>query len=318
MAFLAGIDEAGYGPFVGPFAVGFSMFRVPEIDTDLWQVLEPAAVKKPGRKDHRLKVDDSKKVHSGKYGRARLERSVAAFRQLIEADQTDVKSWIRNAPAGPTPWLMRAPWLASLEGQLCPSVSAERTTLDTAALHRCLQAQGCALDAFGCRLTPAGEWNHWIQTTRNKGETLFQITMEVVRHLLDRTGHAPLRIELDRHGGRLHYGSRLYKALSPSRIESHGETKAGSTYTLHYPNRQVQLRFSEKADETHLPVSLASLAAKQSRERCMDAFNTFWAQHLPETKPTKGYGVDGKRWLGEVEGLLEGFRVDTGVVRRVR
>jgi hypothetical protein len=317
VVFLAGIDEAGYGPFVGPFVVGFSLFRVPSLETDLWPILEKAAVRKPSRKDHRLKVDDSKKVHSGPLGRGRLERSVAAFRELVDPGKRDFYTWIRNAPAGPSIWLDRSPWLSSMQGLLCPSVSTERCQLDAAALHRCLDNGGCNLDSFGARTVPAGEWNQWIAQTQNKGETLFQITMEVVRHLLARTGHSPLRLELDRHGGRLHYGAKLHQALKPKAVVSHGETPGGSTYTLQFPDREVQLRFSEKADEKHLPVSLASLAAKQSRERCMDDFNAWWAGKLPELKPTKGYGVDGKRWLAEALPQLP-ERLPLKVLRRTR
>ena len=317
MVFLAGIDEAGYGPFVGPFTVGFSLFRVPNLEVDLWQVLDKAATRKPSRKDRRLRVDDSKKVHSGPLGRGRLERSVAAFRELQNPGAMDFQSWAKSAPAGPSIWLDHSPWLRNLEVPFCPSVNHDRSRLDAVSLRQCLDGGGCTLDAFGARLVPAGEWNQWIQKTSNKGETLFQLTMEVVRHLLDRTGHAPLRIELDRHGGRLHYAPKLKAALQPEQIIHHGETSGGSTYTLRFADREVQIRFSEKADSTHLPVALASLAAKQSRERSMDLFNQWWLEQAPDLTGTKGYGVDGKRWLKDVEAVMPSG-LNKNVLRRIR
>ena len=90
MAFLAGIDEAGYGPFVGPLSVGWSLFRVPDPGTDLWKTLKGPVARKPNRKDPRLRVDDSKKVHSGPLGRQRLERAVAAFRRVAEPRRGDM------------------------------------------------------------------------------------------------------------------------------------------------------------------------------------------------------------------------------------
>ncbi len=318
MVFLAGVDEAGYGPFVGPFTVGFSLFRVPEFDTDLWPLLNGPVVRKAARGDPRVRVDDSKRVHQGRLGRGRLERSVAAFREVLHPGEDDVHAWLEAAPAGPGSWVARSPWLSQLSGRLCPSVSRERTRLDAAAIGRALRIGGCTLDAFGSRAVPAGEWNDWIERTRNKGETLFHLTMEVVRHLLERTGDAPLRIELDRHGGRRSYGSRLQKALQPQRLIRHGETGGGSTYTLVFADREVQLRFSEGADQKFFCVSLASLAAKQTRERCMDAFNQWWLERLPQVAATKGYGVDGKRWLAETAELAAAFGVDEAVLRRTR
>ncbi len=317
MVFLAGIDEAGYGPFVGPFTVGYSLFRVPDLEIDLWQALDKVATRTPSRKDRRLRVDDSKKVHSGPLGRGRLERSVAAFRELSNADAIDFQSWVKAPPAGPSIWLDRSPWLRDLEVPFCPSVSHDRSRLDAVGLRQCMDRNGCSLDAFGSRVVPVGEWNQWIRRTSNKGETLFQVTMEVVRLLLDRTGHSPLRIELDRHGGRMHYAPKLKDALKPDLIVHHGETSGGSTYTLKFANRDVQIRFSEKADGNYLPVALASLAAKQSRERSMDLFNQWWLQQAPDLTATKGYGVDGKRWLREVDAFMPSG-LNKEVLKRIR
>ena len=322
MVFVAGIDEAGYGPFVGPFVVGFSLFRVPDWELDLWKLLHPAARPKPPRGDRRLLwLDDSKKVHSGKYGRDRLERSVAGFAELCQpglpAADDGLDRFVRCTPSGPARWLDAAAWLGRMDESLCPWIDPDRARLDAAALRRALEAGGCGLDDFGCRAVPAGEWNDWIEQTDNKSETLFMVTMDVVRHLLARTGHAPLRIELDQHGARRQYGPRLARALAPDRVERHGETRGGSAYTLHFGERAVQFRFSQKADETHAPVSLASLAAKLVRERAMDRFNRWWQERLPAVAPTKGYGVDGKRWLAEVEAEAA-KHTDPALLRRVR
>jgi hypothetical protein len=319
MVFLAGIDEAGYGPFVGPLTMGCSLFRVPDLDVDLWATLSRSTAPKPERKDlRRLWLNDSKKVHQGPKGRDRLERTVAAFRELVAPGRDRVDDWLGEPPAGDARALHLAPWFRELSGPLCPGITPDRARLDAAAVHRDLEAAGCAVQAFGARAVPAGEWNQLLQRCGGKGDANFAVAMELVRFLLEHTGDAPLRIELDRHGARMRYADLLRQALDPVSIRIHGERPGGSTYSLQFADRSVQLRFSEGADSRFLPVALASLAAKQTRERLMDEFNAWWSIAMPELKPTKGYGVDGKRWLAETRPHLSGLGVELALLRRDR
>ena len=318
MVFLAGIDEAGYGPFVGPLVLGVSLFRVRAPEQDLWPVLERSCARKPPRGDRRLWLDDSKRVHSGPRGRERLERSVAAFRELDRPGRTALDTWLAEPPSGDPRALHAAPWLRTLPGALCPNADGDRARLDAAFVHRDLDAAGTELQLFGARAVPAGEWNQLLVRHGNKGHANFAVAMEIARLLLDRTGDAPLRIEFDRHGGRTRYARLLADALQPERIEIHGEEAGGSAYTLHYPTRRVELRFSEGADGRFLPVALASLAAKQTREVLTDLLNDWFAARIDGLKPTRGYGVDGKRWLAEVEPHLDELALDRALLRRTR
>lgn len=321
MAFLAGVDEAGYGPFVGPLTVGYSLFRVPDGAAELGKILLPVAAPKAEHKrgDRRIWLDDSKLVHQGTLGRGRLERSVAAFRELCVPGRSTLEPWVSEPPAGPPRLLRASPWHRTLAGPLCPSADEGRARLDAAALTRTLEKGGCALQAFGARAAPANEWNALLtEHGDNKGSAHFAVTMEVVRHLLEVSGDAPLRIELDRHGGRSRYGALLKRALDADTVETHGENEAGSAYTLHFDTRAVQLRFSEDADAKFAPVALASLAAKQTRERLMDLHNEWFGARLPGLAPTKGYGTDGRRWLREVEPRLAELKLGIEHVRRER
>ncbi len=88
---LAGIDEAGYGPLLGPLVVCASAFAVPgdmqdqiqhgdfTVAETLWPLLKRAVARKGPLRDGRLVVADSKLVHAMTGGIGLLERTVLAM-----------------------------------------------------------------------------------------------------------------------------------------------------------------------------------------------------------------------------------------------
>ena len=46
-----------------------------------------------------------------------------------------------------------------------------------------------------------------------------------------------------------------------------------------------------------MPVALASMISKYTREALMSRFNTWWQTHLPALAPTAGYYSDGVRFI---------------------
>src|SRR5262249_2701625 len=78
MAWILGIDEAGYGPNLGPFVMTGVACRVPDAGAAPGQ-RPPAAARRPaGARADRLVVDDSKEVYGNGRGLAGLERGVCA------------------------------------------------------------------------------------------------------------------------------------------------------------------------------------------------------------------------------------------------
>lgn len=88
-----GIDEAGYGPTLGPLCVGFAAFRVEGWDPaggapDLWELLDKAVCRRGRDGRGRIAVADSKKLKLSNQSKSRhplvhLERGVLAFGGLV-------------------------------------------------------------------------------------------------------------------------------------------------------------------------------------------------------------------------------------------
>ena len=76
-----GIDEAGYGPKLGPLVVSGALLRTPG-ETDLWTLLRDGVSGRDER-DGRVVVQDSKVRHAGRHGLRRLEETVWPFLRLM-------------------------------------------------------------------------------------------------------------------------------------------------------------------------------------------------------------------------------------------
>ena len=78
------------------------------------------------------------------------------------------------------------------------------------------------------------------------------------------------------------------------------EDEEHSHYLLTIDDRPVRVSFDVGAESAHLPIALASMAAKTVRELCMERLNRFFTRQVPGLAPTAGYVQDGRRWLADL------------------
>lgn len=89
MAILIGVDEAGYGPNLGPLVIAFSAWKVPSVETDLYELLDAAVSSSP--KPERLAICDSKKMGGGICGlETAVFASLTAMRKVSPASWNDL------------------------------------------------------------------------------------------------------------------------------------------------------------------------------------------------------------------------------------
>lgn len=300
---IAGIDEAGYGPILGPLVVGCTVFSTPTHDGEvpcLWSQLRRYVSKKStaGRKLH---INDSKLVYSPANGLRELERSVVAMVAVAQMP-SGFDDFLQMVAPDTMSDLAAHPWYAATPQETYPF------ELDGLALK--LLANGLRLDmqqsqthclALRARVLLEQPLNRMLDATRNKANTLFSISAGHLDYLIRTFGDQDLLIFCDRQGGRSHYGSLLRTMFDDYSLQIVSEADAMSEYCLVKPASRVRIIFREKAEQYALPVALASMLAKYLREGLMRRFNHWWLQQVPGIEPTAGYYTDGVRFLDQIE-----------------
>jgi len=313
---VAGIDEAGLGPLLGPLTIGFSAFHVPAADLDLWREFDGAIASAPSNGDARLLVADSKVVFSRTpRGEARLESVALSFLAL--------RAPSHRPPESSAEFFARIPVdlrsAVALDGESWTSCLADRLPLraDPATIDRhvanltaAMNAKGIRLCGAGVRVLPVAELNASFSRTENKSRTHWDLSAAILRHLWTEHARDGLDLLVDRHGGRMRYRNLLRETFPEARIVVRSEERARSEYFVaacaaDAAPLRMRVAFAERAEQASLPVALASCLAKYARELCMNAFNAYFGGLQPGLRPTAGYVTDGRRWLAEARTALE-------------
>ncbi|HTU19847.1 MAG TPA: hypothetical protein VMG10_17420 [Gemmataceae bacterium] len=307
MTWIIGVDEAGYGPNLGPFVMTSVACRVPAScsELDLWQVLRAAARRTADADNGRLLIDDSKRVYTTR-GLAGLERGMLA---TLWGEQLSV-------PAS----------LATLVEWACPDDGEElrqevwyrgvqtipiHLTVDDLQSTAARFAEVCAAEGVGgwqvrSVIVCPPRFNALLEERGTKSHVL----AHALTHLL-RWQRGNLRDEddlaffIDKHGGRNTYAAMIQHALPDGIVCTAQEGPARSAYRVRGLGREVQLTFQPRADAEHLCVALASMTSKYLREVLMLEFNRFWQEQVPNLKPTAGYPGDALRFLQAIRQALE-------------
>ncbi len=318
-SWVIGIDEAGYGPNLGPLVMTSVACRVPDglPGADLWQALRPAVRRCGEAGEAPVLVDDSKAVYATAAGLGALESNVLATLAAWAAEKpVPLADYAARMCPASLDDLRREPWYAGTT-----PVPTETENGHLASLASCF-AGACAAAGLGWGavlslvVCPA-RFNRLVDDAGTKGAVLSHGLTELLRAAVEElAGDEPLHFFVDKHGGRNSYSAMLQHALPEGMVVAQEEGPARSAYRFLGVAPEVRVTFQPRADAEHFCVALASMASKYLRELLMIEFNRFWQSHVPGLRPTAGYPGDAVRFLASIRPAMEKLALPEEVVWR--
>ncbi|MGI9457175.1 MAG: hypothetical protein ACR2NU_11485, partial [Aeoliella sp.] len=330
MALVIGVDEAGYGPNLGPLVIGLSAWKTGEVRSrgsgvgdaqatvNLYEQLADVVCDSPD--GERVAIADSKALYKPGSGLGLLERGVLGTLAAMHDDAP--KSWsalVEVTGADPNRRRRKLPWH---ETGFDPELTVDCADEDVASAARLLKQSSptASLTAIRARLVFPAEFNELVERFDSKGLALSHVTLELLRDAVAAVPSppppTPIRVTCDKHGGRNRYAELLVEHFPEYPIATVCEGRRESRYRFG-PDARFDVCFRTQGEE-QLETALASMTAKYLRELAMKALNQFWTSHVPGLKPTAGYPVDAKRFKADIEEKRRELEIDDAVLWRKR
>ncbi|MBN2592352.1 MAG: hypothetical protein JXA81_02510, partial [Sedimentisphaerales bacterium] len=263
MVILVGIDEAGFGPLLGPLVVSSSTFSLPHnlLTSDLWQILRKSISYSRKGLAGRLLITDSKKAYSKSIGIKHLQRTVLTALKCLGKEPATLRELLDMLASDCLERLSAYPWYENIKEHSL-SIDTSDKEIASAVLAGDMGASGIdLLDLKSCCLDVA-YYNKMVAAVRNKANVLFSATCSLIKSAYDNFTGDDLQIVVDRQGGRVHYRKSLQRMFSDMELKILRESPATSSYELQAGGKAMRVHFVVGADGRFLPVSLASMVSK--------------------------------------------------------
>lgn len=309
MHWRIGVDEAGYGPNLGPLVVAATAWAMRE-PGDLYERLAGAVTRWPD--GERIAIADSKRLYKPGAGLRLLECGVGAALGALPSWQTLVDKLTADPPGHRG----ALPWHAGFAPELPLDASGEEIDAAASQLLAAGRAAGVLPPIVRVRMVFPAEFNRLVDKYSTKGAALSHVTIGLLREVIDKID-GPAHCTLDKHGGRNRYAALLQHHFAEHWIETVTESRATSRYAWGKGDDRIEAEF-RTGGEAELPTALASMTAKYLRELAMKAFNAYWQTQVPGIKPTAGYPVDAKRFKAEIAEKQMELKIEDNLLWRNR
>lgn len=310
---IIGIDEAGYGPNMGPFVVSATAWRSPrELDVcELGQMLAPEFQAKPLRKDSKhVPMGDSKLINQGKTGHASLfsgaQFLLGAIAKAHRPQSLD-DVLARISPED-CKRLRQVPWYR----EACPPKDGsgmdwllENSSYQDA--EKKMAQVGLEMLDARARVIDEPEFNRLVDRIGNKSSLLSELSLNLARTMIERNAAVdePIFVYCDKHGGRNRYQPFLMASFDQEWFAVQAEGQRCSEYKANWAGSPMTIRFQVDGDSI-FPSAASSILCKWIREEHMSKLNSFWQSKSDGViAPTAGYYVDAIRFSKEIESVSQ-------------
>jgi ribonuclease HII len=285
--FEIGLDEAGYGPLLGPLVIG-----AVRIDGPLHSLKDALRT----RRRTMPRILDSKVLYKAGAGFADLERAALSAWAVARGKlPATVGEYFGDEP----PVSAEHPWYGNLADPLPRALPRAEVEDAAAALHGELGRRGAALAEAHAFCHLEGVLNARMSDLDNKADVHLDHIGRAMMRVLG--GLAPGRVNCDRLGGRQDYGPFLSRLFPFVPMAAEHEEPAESRYAVGPADGATVVRFMVNGERRSKEVALASCLAKYGRELMMECFNRTFTTAYGGLKPTAGYYGDARRFLRELE-----------------
>ncbi len=289
------------------------------LDVNLWRVLAPTVTRRPpGVGSRRIAVDDSKRLYGAGRGLDLLESGVLAFLAAAGLRPDRAGTLVELLAPGTADRAALLPWYGALDGALPHAVLPDTLEVTAGALARRLGRAGIGEVNLSVEVLLASELNELLDRGHSKADAAMTRVALLARRLREVAGDRHILLHLDRQGGRIRYLEPLRTMFEGSWIWVLEESPRRSIYRIEDDRGTLELRVCVGGDRVQLPVALASMTAKLTRELMMAHLNRYWCGRVPDLRPTAGYPMDGYRFAEAVTPVLtaDGVPRDRFIRRR--
>jgi ribonuclease HII len=306
MAILVGIDEAGYGPLLGPMVVSAVTLNIPDdlLRADLWDTLSKAVSAQKKALAGRLLITDSKKAYSRKSGIDPLRRTVLASLAAWNNGRTDITT------AGDILTMLCPDLLERIDGypwykqvhkhELGHDVSD--ISIAGSVFGKTMAENNMRIASVRTRCLDVDLYNNRVNKVKNKSRVLFTELCSLVTQSLnqDMADTGPMQVIVDRQGGRVNYQRELLRMFPNFSLSVIRQDPQMSSYEMSGNGKTMKIHFCIKADTKYFVVCLASMVSKYVRELMMEQLNDYFCGQCENLKRTAGYWQDGQRFVKDL------------------